>query len=240
MRIFLCLIPLMLAACATTHSGPKAQSSRKDIVMSVERNNDLSDKYYLFLEFTIENTTPEWKEVQITDVNIANNSSEILTGEKLEAWIEGAELKMKQTEYNKNLLLGSLIAVGGVTTISAQNNPKLATTGAIGAGTAATTMAINSTARAHSNATSGIRGENGTVNVPKTHIFVPSKIAPESYIRRWIVIQAPKAETHKNDDGSPKGGEGFFYQIELLSKVRVDKNAPVTYTSPLKLRRDNF
>lgn len=224
------LLTFVVAGCASTHPGTVAESRSKDVEISVERNDELSDKHYIFMEYTIENKTPEWREVQIVNVAFEGQPSEILTDDKLEAWIEGAELKLKAAQYNQQVLLGSMAAVGGIAAVSSRD----AGTQSVGLATMAGAGAVSAgsaVAKAQGKANSGVKGVNGTVNVPKTHVFVPSKVAPDSYIRRWIVMRAPPAPP------MPKAGFNRVQtKTKLNSKVLIG-GKPVEYSAEVYTTR---
>lgn len=206
------------AGCATTHEGELAESKEKSLNVSVKKNSDLSDKYYIFYEYTLENTTSEWKDVQIIDADFEGQETEILTDAKLSAWIEGAELKLKASQYNEDILIGSMIAIGGIAAATS-NNSGVQKAGLVGMGAGAGAGGAVSIARSQQQATSGAKGLNGTVNVPQTHVFVPSKIAPESYIKRWIVVKMPEP---KNLITKGFIKENFSNRQKLISMIKVD------------------
>jgi hypothetical protein len=219
---------IFCASCATTHPGNMAESGNNEVLISVERQYDLSDKHYIFYEYTIENKTPEWKDVQIVGVNFDGQDTEILTGDKLSSWIEGAELKMQASQYNQALLLGSIIAVGGVAAgTSHDSNVQVA--GLTAMAGAAAYSAGSGISRAQNKANSGIKGENGTVNVPRTHVFVPSKVAPDSYIRRWVVVRAPGSADNKNKKVIVTGSK--LKKAKLISNVRIDGTKNTIYSA---------
>jgi hypothetical protein len=228
MKFFLPLIfgALFVSGCATTHSGSFASSKDSSLKVSVARNSDLTDKYYIFYEYTIENTTPEWKQIQVVDILFDNQKVEVLLGDKLSAWVEGAELKLKASEYNKDMLLGSMIAIGGITALTSQNTSVQQAGAAAVAGGAAGGVALE-VSRAHKNAVSGVKGLNGTVNVPQTHVFVPSKIAPESFIKRWIVVRMPEPPKNVKMKDLKKS---IFYKQDLMTMISVDGSSAIPYT----------
>lgn len=225
---YLTILSLILAACATTHDGSMAKSESKDILISVLHKPDLSDKYYQFFEYTIENATSSWKTVQIVDADFSGENTEALTDDNLSAWIEGAELKLKKAQYNQDLLLGSMAAIGGITALSSHNGGIQSAGLVTLAGAAAATSATH-LSRQKDKANSGIKGENGTVNVPKTHVFVPSKIAPESYIRRWIVLKRPSVKATPKKVSNFTSSKDLYSENNLISKVKVDGAREIEY-----------
>jgi hypothetical protein len=235
------LTALMLSACATTHSGPIAESKEKSVVISVDENTDLSDKYYLFLEYTIENTSTEWKDIQIVDVDFRGQETEVLVDEQLSSWIEGAEHKLKAAQYNQDLLIGSMVLAGGIVAGTSSSNTGKVAGAATMVGAAAVGVGTD-ISRAKNQASSGAKGENGTVNVPKTHIFVPSKIAPESYIRRWIVLKAPqlpKPKASENELSYQQEDTQTVYTYKLISKAKINTTQEADYASEHKFIQYN-
>jgi hypothetical protein len=187
-------IATLLQGCATTHPGKETVAKQKAIVVSVQEKIELSDDYYRFLEFTIENKTSEWKDVKFNSVQWSGKPSEILVNEKLSSWIEGAELKLQKEQYNTAMMLGTIGAVGAVAAIGS-NDKTIQTTGAVAAVGAVSASSAISIANNQNAANSGQRGLNNTVNVPQNHIFAPVKVPPGSYVRRWIVIGNPVIKT---------------------------------------------
>lgn len=224
------LMGLLTVACATTHPGDMAESKQKEVSVSVQKSVDLSDKYYYFYEYTIENTTADWKDIQIKNIYFEGQETEILTDDKLSSWIEGAELKLKAANYNRELLLGSIVAVGGVAAIGS-NNSKVQMAGAGVAVGAAAASGATDIARARQQAVSGTKGLNQTVSVPQTHVFVPSKVAPESYIRRWVVVRAPKKS---EDDKVVKFSSNYYNSHKLVTEAVIDKSKDMTFNTTVR------
>jgi hypothetical protein len=196
-------------SCATTHPGVVAKTGAaagtvEPVIMSIRDNTDLSDKHYMFLEYTIENKTEEWMNVQVTSVVIDGTPTEILTDDKLESWIEGAELKLAKAQYNTAMILGSMAAVGGAVAATSGHDGT-AKAGAIAMGAAAVGAVGTGIRRDQQKANSGKKGVNGTVQVPSTHILTPFKVSPESYVRRWIVVTNPTHKIEKEVAGTTKG-----------------------------------
>lgn len=185
-------IGLFTMSCATTHNGrPLAVSNTPAVALSTAVVHELSDKYYTFIEYTVENKSSEWLDMKVDGVLVNGIQTEILTGDKLKSWIEGADLKLRKKEYNTNLLLGSFAIAGVATTVGSSSsnwqNVGLATSGvAVGA------MAGNDISKAKKKATSNVSAKEikkSNVEVPESNILIPFKVAPESYVKRWIVIK---------------------------------------------------
>jgi len=184
---------LYFTGCVSTHPGVISKSSVKDnfVKVSIYDTESLSDKYYMFLEYTFENLSSEWLDVKVSALGFNKIKTEILVNDKLSAWIEGAELKLKKSNHNTAVILGSIAAIGGVVGgLSSDGNVQIAGLGAMaGAGAVATAIAVGQT---REKASSGNKGLNQTVNVPKNHVFAPFKVAPGSYVKRWVVVRKPE------------------------------------------------
>lgn len=195
-------LSLLFVACATTHPGVVAKGDSSKLVVSVDNNKDISDKYYLFLEYTFENKSSEWMSVNVPQLGFNHQDTEILTNDKLSAWIEGAELKLKKSQYNTNLILSSMVVVGAVAG-GASSNGNVQVAGLATAGLAATAGAVQEVQSVQQKANSGQKGLNGTVHVPKSHVLVPFQVAPESYVKKWVVVRVPKKiKIYKEADGN--------------------------------------
>ena len=185
----------VLSGCAMTHPGIIGMSDKKDnqLFVSVQENRDLSDDFYGFFEYTFENRSKEWKRIKVVHAGFPDFENHVLVNNDLVAWVEGAELKLKKYRYNMALLTGGIAAVGGVIAATSNNmNTKVA--GASVMITSVTTGAVLTTQDTRND---GQRGLHGSVNVPKTHIFVPFSVSPQSFVRRWVVLKTPKNKSRR-------------------------------------------
>jgi hypothetical protein len=223
------LLSLLTVACATTHPGTLSESNEKTVTVSILKNTELSDKYYYFYEYTIENMTGEWKDIQIKNTYFEGQQTEILTDDKLSSWIEGAELKLKKANYNRDLLLGSIVAVGGVAAMTSSNT-NVQTAGAGAAVGAVVASGAIDLSRAKQTAVSGTKGLNQTVNVPQSHVLVPSKIAPESYIKRWVVVRAPQTGTAKAQSAI-EFSSSYYQSQKLVTTAILDSSKEVSFNT---------
>ena len=189
----LIILSAFVTSCASVHPGEKTKSSVKDdkVTVSINENKDLSDKYYIFMEYTFQNNSDKWVDADIKQLSFIGEDTEVLIDDKLNAWVEGAELKLKRKNYNKSVILASVVGVSGIIgSTSSNGNLKMASAVAtIGAVGVAANDGIRNTLQ---DKNSGLKGLNQTVNVPKSYILAPFKIAPESYVRKWVVIKRPE------------------------------------------------
>jgi len=91
-------------------------------------------------------------------------------------------------------------------------------------------------------ASSGIKGENLTVNVPSTYLIAPFKISPKSYIKRWVIIKKPKGGFVKSKFSKPteqeNGSQLNRSAAEVLGKnkyVLISDNTGTKFTTLIKV-----
>ena len=143
----------------------------------MNKYEDLSDKHYLFLEFTFENRSNEWKDLRVQSLGFPNSKNEILVNNRLKSWTEGLELRIKK--YLAKLLARKVNPMS-IDSLNAFSNLKLAiysnnyvpATGAV----PGTLKSLDKT-------------NSRKVLVPNTHILAPIQVAPDSYARRWVVLR---------------------------------------------------
>jgi hypothetical protein len=191
----------LFVGCASIHPGNFAlevptNASTPTLVLSSERNRDLSDSFYTFLTVTIENKSGELIRVQQGSISFDIAESEIpnvLVGRDLDAWLESAESKIKLSSensesWNRALIFGGLgtSLVGGLSSNS--------TVGLIGT----SLMAGGATKSIVEGQSGAIQHAQAAKMVPETHFGSAFSIPAGGFVRKWIVFQQPK----KN---SPRG-----------------------------------
>ena len=217
MKIPKMLFFLYLAGCASIHPGSKGEmiSSKKklELVVSVDKNDKLSDEVFSFLTFTFENEGNRWIRINKARFKFkdTNKKSRVIVGDDLKTWAKGLENRLKKSDYNTNMALSGLILGGFLAAISSKPGS---------AGSAVGTAAIvGGTVVA---AAKGIRDDITRLEtpkaVPKEHLHHPKfSIAPKQFIRKWIVIQIPEDEFQDDLLLSLKTLDGgkVDYKIEL-------------------------
>lgn len=183
----------MVSACASIHPGQKALSTdpNSGVVLSVKVNNSLSDDHYLFLDYTVENTTPEWIKFKTSYVAFEDQKTEVLINERLKSWVESKELELQRQNYSRAILLGSIAAVGGVTGV-VSNDETIQMAGLTTMAGALVVSGADDIGRAKNRVERGQKDFTHTVNVPDSYILKPFEVAPGSYLKRWIVVKKPK------------------------------------------------
>lgn len=173
---------LLLVSCASTMPGHDIKSNHKTITASFEENLDFSNERIHLLQFSIMNKTDKW--VEFTGANInSTDQIEILVGNKINSWIEACTLEKQVSDYNLNMILGTVALAGAVVAGSSSHQQTSATALAISLGSVSV-MAVNDIMNSKNKT-------DLTDALPEKHIFRPFAIPPHKVIQRWILIEGP-------------------------------------------------
>lgn len=181
------LITLLIVSCASKHPGRKAENLSKDdllgLVISGRKVTSLSDKYHSFIDFTFENTGPDWKRIKSIEFSCGKKCDDkinIIVGKDIVIWAEAMKEKKAISDYNSKLLLGSLAVAGAVTAGVSNSN------GTTAAGLGAYAVGMGGLAA------KGISKNLGKLQtskqVPEQHIYSPFAVPSELFVRRWILL----------------------------------------------------
>lgn len=182
MKVFALLSLFILASCASTMPGHDVKSNHKTITATFEENYDFSTERIHMLQFSIMNKTDKWVEMTGANINSTENI-EVLVGSKINSWIEACTLEKQVSDYNRDLLIGS-IAVGGAVVASSSGHQRTSTAGAAIALGSITAMGANELMNSKNKA-------ELTEALPEKHVFRPFVIPPHKVIQRWILIEGP-------------------------------------------------
>lgn len=182
MKAYALLGLLLLTGCASTMPGYKVKSNHKTITATFEENFDFATDRMHLLQFSIMNKTDKW--VEITGANINSTSQiEVIVGDRLSAWIEACTLEKQVSDYNLNMILGS-VALTGAVVAGSSSHQKTSATGAA--------LALGSISVMAANEIMNSKDKAELVNgLPEKHIFRPFIIPPHKVIQRWILIEGP-------------------------------------------------
>jgi hypothetical protein len=182
MKLFALTSLLMLVSCASTMPGHDVKSNHKTITATFEENLDFSTERTHMLQFSIMNKTDKW--VEFTGANINSTETlEVLVGNKINAWIEACTLEKQVSDYNRDLLLGSL-AVGGAVVAGSSGHQRTSTVGAA--------IALGSITVIGANEMMNSKNKAELIEaLPEKHIFRPFVVPPHKVIQRWILIEGP-------------------------------------------------
>lgn len=189
MRFFqLLIVSLIFVSCATTMPGHDVETGSSDIGIAIKRDPTFSNELIQMYQLSIKNNTNEWLELEGAKLDASKEVS-VLVGESIESWIEACLLEKKVSDYNMNLVLGS-IAVGGAVVAGASGHQQTAATGAIVSLGSIGALAVRDYQRAKNKA-------DFQKAFPEKHLFQNMILPPGKVIQRWILIENRKAEDFK-------------------------------------------
>lgn len=182
MRAIALLGLLFLVSCASTMPGHDIKSNHKTITATFEENMDFSTERMHLLQFAIMNKTDKWIEVTGANIN-STEQVEVILGEKVNAWIEACTLEKQVSDYNLNMLIGTVALTGAVVAGSTSHQQ----TSAVGAA-----VALGSISLLAANEVMNSKNKAELTNsLPEKHIFRPFMIPPHKVIQRWLLIEGP-------------------------------------------------
>lgn len=172
----------LLISCASTMPGHDVKSNHKTITATFEENLDFSTERIHMLQFSIMNKTDKW--IEFTGANINSTEQvEVLVGNKIKSWIEACTLEKEVSDYNLNLLIGTM-AVGGAVVAGSSSHTKTSNTGALIALGSITALGVNEIMNS--------KNKNELTDaLPEKHVFQPFSVPPHKVIQRWILIEGP-------------------------------------------------
>lgn len=182
MKVTALLGLLLLVSCASTMPGYDVKSNHKTITATFEENYDFSSERFHLLQFSIMNKTDKWIEVMSANIN-STDVVDVLVGDKISSWIEACTLEKQVSDYNLNMILGSVALTGAVVAGSSSHQQTSATAAAFALGSV-TLMAANEIMNSKNRT-------EFTDGLPEKHIFRPFMIPPHKVIQRWILIEGP-------------------------------------------------
>mgnify|MGYP001157926292 CR=1 FL=1 len=209
------LISIFVVNCASVHSGHMAKdekgksSSQGGLSVSGLENSSLSSKYFLALDFTIENSTADWivvEEASLTFLNSDLTSKMIVpVGKDLSAWAEAAQQNAEINSYNTAMILGAVAGAGAIgSRASDAGVAKASTLALIGAGSAMTVNSINQ----------NMNDVERAKILPESHLYAGNfAVPPGLHAKKWVTLYT------KEPSSIP-----YLREVELNVKVKNGQN----------------
>lgn len=191
---------LILSGCASVHNGNYAQVENSSktksknesqrtssgLIISGQEIKDLSSKFIAQLDFTFENKSNKW--IRINQIkldfgsNEANDKISFPVGTDLNAWASSAQQTQAIKNYNFNMAMKTVAALGVTSAISSGNNQNQHIAGlltSLGASSALTAKA----AQAQLN-------QVQLANlVPESHLLSGNLVIPPGlHTKKWIAV----------------------------------------------------
>jgi hypothetical protein len=227
------LLLLTLVGCASIHEGEYAKEIDKDgkvikgkvtrsgIVVSGSEVTHMASKHFTQLDFTFENTTSKWIEVDNITISYMNKKLNKLVkvplGQKLGIWAKAAQQNASISDHNFNTVMAGIAgvaAIGG--SFSKSRSTRQLALGLVSASGGAL-------------AYSEIKNKLNTLQlsqiVPEAHLLnMPLYIPPGLHTKKWITIYLEDP-----------------YNAPYMDKVKVSYriNSKVKESILLELRSDN-
>jgi hypothetical protein len=216
-HIICALFALTLTACASQelkhNAVPGRDSSNNGLTVTSEVNDQISDEYNVFIQVNLQNKSGKWIRIDSAELNLANDLNSpynIIVGRDLTTWID-AKIEEKKIQ-DQNDSVGILAAIVAGTTMAAVGgkNSSLGTIGAVTAVGGLSYATAKDISRSKDNAQSAIQ-------VPETHLYAPFTVPSMSFVKRWILVNAPGGRIAKNGTLKLKTveGETFTYTLPL-------------------------
>lgn len=186
MKLVSLIALLFLYSCASTMPGKDIDTGSQKLSGSIEQDMTFSDHNIQMYQFSLKNNTDQWLEFDGATLKGSTNIS-VLVGDRIASWIEACTIEKKVSDYNMNLLLGSL-ALGGAVVAGGSSHQQTSQVGAI--------VALGSiSAAAVRDYQSSKKKAEFQKAFPEKHIFQPVVIPPGKVIQRWILVENRSAES---------------------------------------------
>jgi len=191
--LYLSFCLLLFTSCASYQPGKSASFKTGEkvngLTITSHVSKDLSNDYFKYINFTFGNEGPDWirvkqmKLLEPTEKNVGPLN--IVIGQDLATWSESLLYMRSIDRWNRQVLLGSIAAIGTTTAVvgMTERNYKITIAGAdLAYGTYGIAL-IN-------NAIDTKKLKEKTKMLPANHIYRPFSVPSEMYSKKWILIKS--------------------------------------------------
>lgn len=229
MRIMVWVFSLyFLFGCAGIHKDIEAQDMTSDgqkglLKVSAEVNNALSSEYFGMVEFTIENRTDQWMNIERFEVDAgqAQNRRMVFTlGRDFDIWSSAIVARNRVESFNRASAYNAILVSAAL--VSETDEPPSVSDGAnIVGGTVLTSMSVEQIGQVRDRAeATPIFPENNILN---EHIRIP----PGLFVTAWLLIN-----TNHHENNPPI--------TELFLKAKYEDGRSDTFKIPLFSRYEDL
>jgi len=210
MKLYLLLVLFIFTSCASHHSTPISSSGssvnsvvvKKNLNISVDEDDDIGMGNYRLYTFTLKNESNSWKRIKNAKFEYSNeklnSDAKIIIGEDLATWLRSVEREKEISQFNKNLLLGSLAVFSTTAGIISGNDTLMS----VGLGTYAGWIG--------SSIYDAKKAVEVQKHVPKGHILSQFSVPPGLETQQWLAI-----EYQGKEDTTPNG-KSIILTLEYL------------------------
>jgi hypothetical protein len=187
MKEILLLISLfLLGSCASTMPGTDLNLKSSFLGGTIKENEDLSNERFKTYQVSIKNYSQDW--ITIGTALMSNTKkTNIIIGDRAEAWFEACRLEKRVSDYNMSLALGALGVTGAVVGGTSHN----ATTSAVGSAVALGSIGALG-AKEFMESRNKVEFQKA---LPDGHLFKGFVIPPMKVAQRWLLVERVSGET---------------------------------------------
>ncbi len=191
---------LFLSSCASVHNGNYAnvetgigtnqkstgKQSASGLLLSGQEVKSMASRHITQIDFTFENKTGKWIHIKSVKLNFgsqeANEAISIPVGADLDAWIVAIKQNQAIKDYNFNLAMASIGAVGAGIAATSGNSQSQKNIGNFALAGASAALTVNS-----------VRNQLNSLElakvVPDNHILSSNFVVPpKMHTKKWVAI----------------------------------------------------
>jgi hypothetical protein len=211
---------LMMSACASKELALKgeltASTSTAKMDVTAEVLDDYSDDYNVLLQINMHSRDGKWVRVDQSEIDFISADPQpfnIIVGKDLVTWAEAKAEEKRMSDYNSTMKTMGVAAAGGALAVvgvlsKSKSLEAVGTATYVGAGVYGLSKDI-----------SNIRDNvQGVKLVPEGHLYAPFAVPSMSFVKRWVLINAPTGRIGRVVKLTLKTVEGevMTYNIRLI------------------------
>lgn len=196
LKALILVFTILVTGCASIHKNIDAIAEQKKtkLNISAEINNDLSSEYFGMVEFTLENTTGRWLEIDSISVDVGDErlrkSTKFTSGNELKAWSKAIKSRNEVRQYNKAVAYSAILGLAaGASAFSDNRTIKNAadSTLALTLGSLTIDQMLTQKDRVEMNRL-----------FPEDHLLAGGQLVPpELFIQSWLLINTTNAKRNE-------------------------------------------
>lgn len=196
LKTLILVFTILLTGCASIHKNIDATAEQKKtkLNISAEINNDLSSEYFGMVEFTLENTTGRWLEIESISVDVGDErlrkSTKFTSGNELKAWSKAIKSRNEVRQYNKAVAYSAILGLAaGASAFSDNRTIKNASdsTLALTLGSLTIDQMLTQKDRVEMNRL-----------FPEDHLLAGGQLVPpELFIQSWLLINTTNSKRNE-------------------------------------------
>jgi len=170
--------------------GQLAESprTRAGLKISAREIRSLASEHFGFVEFTFENTTSHWIQIEHVELGFGDPAKDrnvyVPWGSELESWRRAIEERNLVRETNAETALAALALSGALVAAGTSDRGTRAAGGLIAASAVGSALVMHADQR--------VKAAQDARPFPETHLLeLPFPVPPGLHSKRWIVLNTP-------------------------------------------------